>query len=55
MVVSLHKKISFIKSAIRIVGYFLGAVAIPGVLAGVAFSVLVISELVGIYEERGEK
>lgn len=42
----LHQKISFIKSAIRIVGYLL----IPFTLVG-ATVVLVASELVGIVEE----
>lgn len=42
----LHQKISFIKSAIRIVGY----VMIPFTLVGAAI-VLVLSEVVGIVEE----
>ena len=42
----LHQQISFIKSAIRIVGYIL----IPVDLVSAAL-VLVLSEVVGIYEE----
>lgn len=53
---SLHKKISFVKSAVRIVGYVLLIVAFPysffGQLAGV---VLIASEGIGIIEELGEK
>ena len=43
---SLHKKISFFKSGVRIVAYLIGCAA---------FDVLVLSEIVGIYEEVGEK
>ena len=42
----LHQRISFIKSAIRIVGYIM----IPFTLVGAAI-VLVLSEVVGIVEE----
>jgi hypothetical protein len=41
-----HQLVSFVKSAIRIVGY----VAIPFNL-GLAVGLLVVSELVGIFEE----
>ena len=53
---SLHKKISFIKSAVRIFGYFGLMVAfgdnVTGFFAGF---VLVVSEIIGIVEELGEK
>ena len=56
---SLHKKISFVKSVIRILGYILGASTFYGgnfgVTACVTFGVLVISEIIGIIEELGEK
>ena len=42
----LHKVISFIKSGVRIVGYILIPIDIK-----VAASVLIISEVIGIYEE----
>ncbi len=41
-----HQRISFIKSGIRILGYGLLFYSIP-----IAASVLVLSEVVGIYEE----
>lgn len=44
-----HQKISFIKSALRFVGYFF----IPFDLR-VACAVLVVSEVLGILEEVGE-
>jgi len=50
-----HKNISFIKSAIRLIGYFLGLIAFPGGLIAAAFFVLIISEAVGIIEELNEK
>ena len=50
-----HKKISFVKSAVRIVGYFMGLVAFHHTLLGGAFYVLILSEMVGIIEELGEK
>jgi hypothetical protein len=54
--VSTHKKISFVKSTIRIFGYFGLMVAfgdnVTGYFAG---GVLVVSELIGIVEELGEK
>ena len=50
-----HKKLSFIKSAIRITGYFLVMAAMfensAMVLAG---GILIVSEIVGIFEEMGE-
>lgn len=53
---SLHKKISFVKSVIRIFGYFGLMLAfglnVTGYLAG---GVLIVSEIVGIVEELGEK
>jgi hypothetical protein len=53
---SLHKKISFVKSAVRVLGYFGLMVAfgdnVTGYFAGV---ILVVSELIGIVEELGEK
>jgi hypothetical protein len=42
----LHQQISFIKSAIRIIGYGLLFVNIP-----LAAIVLIVSETIGIYEE----
>jgi len=41
-----HQQISFIKSALRIIGYGLLIVSIP-----VAIFVLIISEVIGIVEE----
>jgi len=53
---SLHKKISFVKSAIRIIGYFGGMIAFNHqIVALSAFAVLVVSEVIGIIEELGEK
>lgn len=53
---SLHKKISFYKSAVRLVGYILGMAAFwNNTLAFVAFAVLFISEVIGVVEELGEK
>jgi hypothetical protein len=53
---SIHKQISFIKSGIRILGYIGCAAAFWDIkLAFYAFVVLIFSELVGIYEEVGEK
>ena len=50
-----HKIISYGKSAIRILGYALGAFAFygsdHGVGAALAFGVLIISEVLGIIEE----
>jgi len=43
-----HQTISFIKSAVRIIGYFLMLVHIPA-----AAIVLVVSEAIGIFEEIG--
>jgi len=50
-----HKNISFIKSAIRIIGYFMGLAAFHPTLLGRAFCVLIFSEVIGIIEELGEK
>jgi hypothetical protein len=53
---SLHKKISFFKSGVRIVAYLIGCAAfVHNTAAFMAFYVLVLSEIVGIYEEVGEK
>lgn len=53
---SVHKKISFVKSAVRIAGYVLGILAFPFSFFGqVAFVVLIASEVIGVYEEIGEK
>lgn len=50
-----HKEWSFIKSGIRIVGYLALMVALfensAAVLAG---AILIVSELVGVWEEVGE-
>ena len=43
-----HQTISFVKSWIRIMGYALLPVSLP-----VSAGVLIVSELVGIYEEIG--
>jgi len=59
---SLHKKISFIKSTIRLFGYAVGAFSTvhsdDPFLATVlfyAFVVLFVSEIIGVIEELGEK
>lgn len=53
---STHKKISFIKSTIRIFGYFIGATALgDNVAMFAAFVVLAVSEVIGIIEEVDEK
>jgi hypothetical protein len=53
---SLHKKLSFIKSFIRILGYFAIYVAFPlNIEATLAALFLIVSEIVGIVEEVGEK
>lgn len=53
---STHKKISFIKSTVRILGYFGLMTAfelnVTGYLAGV---ILIVSEIIGVAEEFGEK
>jgi hypothetical protein len=55
MKMSLHKKLSFIKSAIRIAGYFAIWVAFPdNPMAFFAGVILVISEVIGIIEEIDE-
>lgn len=45
-----HKKISFIKSGVRLIGCFLGILAFPGFYAA-AFYFLFIAEILGIIEE----
>lgn len=45
-----HQTISFIKSVIRLVGY----IALP-ISLGFAAWILIISEIVGIFEEVGEE
>jgi hypothetical protein len=53
---SIHKKISFVKSTIRIFGYFAICTAFPdNPMAFFAAFILVISEAIGIVEELGEK
>ena len=52
---SLHKKISFVKSAIRILGYGLLAYVWPTYFMWVVAIVLILSEIIGIIEELGEK
>ncbi len=48
-----HQTISFIKSAVRIAGYFLGAWAATSEVLWTAFLVLIVSEIIGIAEEIG--
>jgi len=51
-----HKKISFAKSFIRIFGYFALGIAFGiNVMGYTAAMILVVSELLGIIEEIGEK
>ena len=53
---STHKKISFIKSTVRIFGYFGLWIAFPdNPMAFLTGLVLVISEVIGVIEELGEK
>lgn len=54
---STHKKISLIKSAVRIAGYVIGGYAFQytNFFATVAFIILIGSEGLGIVEELGEK
>ncbi len=53
---STHKAISFIKSFIRILGYVALAIAFGDNVMGYAAAViLVLSEVLGIVEEIGEK
>lgn len=53
---STHKKISFIKSAVRIFGYFGLMLAFgDNVMGFFVGMVLIISELIGVMEELGEK
>ena len=50
-----HKTISFIKSAIRIIGYFALIVAFPtNPDMFIAGCILILSEVIGIIEEVGE-
>lgn len=52
---STHKKISFVKSAVRIFGYFGLWIAFPdNPMAFFTGLVLVVSEVIGIIEEIGE-
>lgn len=52
---SLHKKISFIKSTVRMLGYFAGILGAGlNVVMFYAFVILMISEVIGIVEEIGE-
>lgn len=59
---SIHKKISFIKSTIRLLGYVAGwyssifadSLQMANCLAW-TFGILFVSELVGVIEELGEK
>jgi hypothetical protein len=67
---SKHKKLSFLKSGIRILGYILGMLASVGcgivgstsldsidgaMVLFIAFAILIVSEVIGIVEEFGEK
>lgn len=51
---SKHKKISFIKSAVRITGYYAGFMSFDNLMIEICFFVLVVSEIIGIYEEIDE-
>jgi hypothetical protein len=53
---SIHKKLSFLKSTIRSFGYWFGALAFgDNPMAYLAFIVLIVSEAIGVIEEFGEK
>lgn len=52
--VSGHKKLSYIKSALRLVGCGVPALAYWGTMAGWAFAFLFVAEIVGIVEEEFE-
>jgi hypothetical protein len=52
---SLHTRISFLKSGVRILGYILGGLTFRHGPLPAAFFVLVLSEVIGIFEELGEK
>jgi hypothetical protein len=53
---SLHKKISFVKSVVRIFGYYAIWIALPdNPMMFFAGLVLIVSECIGIVEELGEK
>jgi hypothetical protein len=45
-----HQKISFVKSGVRIVGYF-----VLGIIHPVVASILITSEVIGIVEEFGHE
>lgn len=59
---STHKKISFIKSTIRLLGYVAGgysavyadSIQMANLLTW-AFGILFVSEIIGVIEELGEK
>jgi hypothetical protein len=58
---SLHKKLSFIKSTIRLLGYTVGALSTMhsddpflSTFLFYAFVVLFVSEIIGVFEELGE-
>jgi hypothetical protein len=54
--VSTHKKISFIKSAVRMFGYFGLMLAFgDNVMGFFTGMVLTVSELIGVVEELGEE
>lgn len=56
MPMSTHKKISFVKSTIRIFGYFVGmAAAGDNVTLFAAWMILAVSEVIGVIEELDEK
>jgi hypothetical protein len=50
---SSHAKISYLKSAFRLIGYIAGAVATTGWLMS-AFIILAAAEVIGIVEEFGQ-
>lgn len=52
--VSLHKTLSFVKSGIRILGYFALWLAFPNNEMALPAFILIISEIIGIIEEVGE-
>ena len=51
---SLHKRISFTKSTVRIMSCMVGWFAIPTPLGHVAFLLLGLSEVIGVIEEFWE-
>ena len=50
-----HKRISFVKSGVRIFGYLIVVMSYPRTYLAGAFVFLIFSEVVGILEELGEK